>query len=224
MVLTHNHGWNNLNGLRSYPLSERATRVGISGEPMPDDILEDMVIMASEADRFFVSSVRVTPAMASVVVVSEDRKKSFACSAPQPVQEGVAHPLSPLADGMTGWVVFGPGAARPCHHRFAGMGDGGVDDAARRLSEPPGVSSIERLGTPPSAMTGVVEVKAGAGVEVEADLLANAVVVRLSPAASEAIRGETCAGKLLEGECGAPMLRSINGARGVDGVITVVVA
>ena len=213
---TFNHGWNNLNELRAWPLSESATGIALSGASLPESVLTDMVLVAHPAIRFYISSVRITPMLVSVSVASEDRHLSLVCSVRQPVEEGRAYMLEPLSPGVAGWFTLGSGATRPGLGlwRFDGVADGEVDPAAVRPDVAPGVSTFERFGSPATAMSGVVRVRSGVGIDVSADPVANTVVLSLSKTVSESLRSKTCAGRLMLSECGSPVLRTINGMPG----------
>jgi hypothetical protein len=108
------------NSNRNYPLEDRATKRDDTGLELPVGLLSDLhVSFPDDLGRTaFISSVTVSPSLVTLTlcaasgralqeVVSGPFQPLAAISAPRPVRPGRHYAMTPLADGVAGWVSFG---------------------------------------------------------------------------------------------------------------------
>lgn len=197
-----NLGWYDLQSQRPYPLSDVSTGVSDAGEDLPHDLLVDarIVFPNNLGDAAWLAGLTSGPGIVTAVFAScfgghprdEDDpmtgEGSFtlaAVSIPQPVEPYRAYPIRPLADGVGGWVVFGPGVERTWTGRFATPAQGLLLPRCAFAYRAYPVASLSKAGAA-QRLSGIVELRAGADVElaVESRVVAGAardcVIVRLA--------------------------------------------
>jgi hypothetical protein len=175
-VAIRNHDWYNLNSLRSYPLDDRATRVSDDGLRLPNDILVDASLRFPRAygRLAFVSSLAVTDFLVTVTfqaVEDIDSPPVFrplaAVSALKSNLEGRAVALSPLADGVAGWLVFGSGIASVYRGLFTLPRQSLLLPRAARFYRSPQITSLRKEHLR-SGLAGLVALEAGTDLTLEA--------------------------------------------------------
>lgn len=115
-------GWQNRNENRDFPLNDRATKLSVSGEKLPSDILAGAhVALPRSAGKFvFVSSVGISEYLVSLTLLATDADPIGGAAAGTFVPMGVItlqkpvityrnYPISSLYPGFGGWVAFGNG-------------------------------------------------------------------------------------------------------------------
>ena len=204
--------WCNENEGRAYPLSETATRLDDSGLLLPDNIIADMsVVLPRDHAGLRVSSVYVSPEIVSVAVSSDSGGLlvgSFAVAAVSPYR---AYPLTPVADDVSGWVVFGNFSAPvPRRFRFGTAAQAQLEARTVRVIPPPGVNRILRLGGDPGVYAGdVVSLEASPELEIVGDPVdPQRIIVRLRSGTGRFV--EDCALPATADNCGVPPIRRIN--------------
>jgi hypothetical protein len=223
-----------LNAQRCYPLDDAATAASDAGAKLPDAIVVDLALRWPEVlgAGATVVAVTVTPAVVSVLVAATDTAAIgtaaitaplAAISLPQPVTPGRAYPLAPMAAGVGGWIVFGPGVAdEPYSGRFSGAAQGFLAAAAGRPYPGAAVASLAReaaatplVGTVALAAEGDLAV-AVETVTLPGDVLVPAAVFRLAgrPAATVPVAAQyvgPCGGRPESGTCPGGAIATING-------------
>lgn len=121
--------WQNANESRNYPLHDLATRLALSGELLPNNILTDaqLLVPKSAGIAVVVSSVGITPSLVTVTfsacpihpfLLNPSSSSSgapnlvplAAVKAVRPVSIGRLYQVDSIYPGMTGWISFGSGA------------------------------------------------------------------------------------------------------------------
>lgn len=223
MLPTGHIEWCNANEGRAYPLREEATRRADSGAQLPDDILADAcLIVPPDCGDAFCSMVRVTPSLLAV---------SFSC-ANGPLAAGAwprsayspysAVPLTPLADNVSGWVVFGNHICQaPEHYIFSAPAQSALECRALRLVDRPPIPAFLKLGGPSDIrLSGVVRLVPGAGLRIYRGAPAS-VVFALDSVRAPAFLGP-CEQYGDADQCGSPPIRRFNGVSpDADGQLTI---
>jgi hypothetical protein len=112
-----NLSWYNLNAVRSYPLDDAATSVDDGGNFLPQDLLVDLAIRFPETlgPALYLSAATVTKSL--VTCLFQSTAAGFAPAAsislPLPITVSRQYPVTAMADGVGGWVVFGDRAGAP---------------------------------------------------------------------------------------------------------------
>lgn len=104
-----NPEWLSKNSLRSFPISEDAKPVSLSGIELPNSIILDLSISSSldASTRFFIRSVTSSPKMLSISICDQNKKSLAVATAIKGTDTIVD--LNPLIEGIVGSVVFGDG-------------------------------------------------------------------------------------------------------------------
>lgn len=132
-----NNNWYNLNSTRNYPLDDGATTIDDSGKQLPNTLIADLNLRMpkSVGEGAMISSVVVSSTLVSVTFLAinhpinpsvYDPAPSLpefsplcAVTLPKPVIPGKVYSITPLVDGVFGWIVFGDGVARTWNGRFS---------------------------------------------------------------------------------------------------------
>lgn len=111
-----NLNWYNLQSTRRYPIDDRATGETDTGANLLNDILVDCHFRFSPeyGSIAYLQSVTVTNNIVTILIgastgFNSTGKTIAAVTVPQPVNANTPYPITALADGVAGWVTFGPG-------------------------------------------------------------------------------------------------------------------
>lgn len=171
---SRNQDFYDLNGGRGYPLDDRANRTGDDGARIQNDVLVDLSLrFPDDLGRYaFLSSLAVTDALVTATFLAcpsadsppAEFRPLAAVTVRKPVTAGRHYPLSPLADGVGGWVVFGD-TGEKFSARFSTPAQGLLLPRVARPYRTPPVTSVRKSGAA-AGLTGVVRLKAGTDVEI----------------------------------------------------------
>jgi hypothetical protein len=132
-----NNNWFNINSTRRYPVDDFATGASDEGFELPNDIITDIRIRFPRSAGKFVSisSINCSKSIVTVALVaheyhpSENIASSSAAaevfqplaivSLPKPVTPNTPYQLTPLTNGVFGWIVFGEGIEKEFLGRFS---------------------------------------------------------------------------------------------------------
>ena len=172
-----------LNSLRRYPIDDAASAVADDGTPLPPGLLVDLAVRfpSSLGTALALAAATATPGLVTLVFVAypapalgpsgpaASATPLPACSVaiPQPVVPGLPYPVQPLAPGVGGWAVFGPGALgdSPYSGRFSAVAQGAILGRCARPYGPPAIPTVRRQGVA-DVLTGLVTLAAGADLAV----------------------------------------------------------
>jgi len=230
-----NRNWYTLNGTRRYPIDDGCTGEGDGGENLPNNLIVDANVRlpSTLGTGVAVSSVVVSKGLVSVTLVAVAHPPVVptgasagtpafvplgAVSVRLPVQQGRPYPISPMADGVGGWLVFGEGVDSLFNARFSTPQQASLAPKACRFYRPLPVPSIAKLNSS-VRLEGVVRVKAGPDLEiVGADRTIDgqtvkAMVIRLKQDTPQNLldkyRGP-CSGRPESNTCDRPAAEFIN--------------
>lgn len=183
---------------RNYPLDDTVDGIGDDGTQLPFDVLVDCRLRfpASLGSYAFVGGVTVTKNLVTLVILGAESVNAVSSFVPlaaltvtNPVN-GVPYAVRPLASGVGGWVVFGPGvttrgdAAPSIAIRFSGPTQSLLLPKCARAYKLPPIESIAKAGRN-TALTGFVRIVGSGDVETAkeqvyvGDRFRDALVVRL---------------------------------------------
>lgn len=110
------HNWLNSQATRRYPLDDNATGTGDDGTRLKDDIISDLHLRwPSTAGQYaYIGGITVTEHVLSVVIMASDGLTAASSFTPlaavtlrQPVDINRVYSLTPLSDGVGGFITFG---------------------------------------------------------------------------------------------------------------------
>ena len=169
--------WFALNSARRYPFHDGATgEPDDGGTSLPDDLVVDLTLRFPSTLGLYayLSAAQVSRGIVTLLFAAADTFSSrgdyrplASISVPRPARLGTAYPLTPLADGVAGWIVLGQGVETLYRGLFSGPSQTLVAPRCARAYRPPAVLSLGKEGVSP-ALSGVVRLRAGADVEVVA--------------------------------------------------------
>ena len=123
-----NNNWFNLNSIKRYPIDDKATGESDVGLDIPNDIVVDIRLRFPETKAKFaaISSIHCGPGIVTVTFLGcqdypvntgePDAVSQFVplavISIPKPVLIGIPYNLTPMTDGVMGWIVFGEGVEK----------------------------------------------------------------------------------------------------------------
>ena len=172
-----NQNFYNLNSVRSYPLDDRATRIGDNGERLPNNIIVDASVRfpAHLGEYAYVSSLAVTKTLVTATLLAcpdiDSSSATFtplaAVTARKPLQSGRHYALDALYPGVGGWIVFGD-VDEEFSVRFSTPRQSLLLPRCARPYRKLPVETVRKLGVA-SSLTGVVTIKGGSDIEVVAD-------------------------------------------------------
>jgi hypothetical protein len=251
MAVTSFHQWGSLNDTRAYPLDDIATLRDNNGIRLPESLIADLQLWwpMSYGTRAYISAIGVTPALLSAVFVatnigvndlsaaqissSSSMSGSLvtplaAVSVTRPHDAYRSYEVTPLQEGVGGWVAFGNGS-----QRFP-FETGQATELSWRFSDPRGslllprvavaypdipISSLGKSGWDTS-LRGIVGLEAGADLEIVEGwryidgVYTRCAVIRLidTPIADlyEVYAGQ-CGNRPENKNCGPEPIRSIGG-------------
>jgi hypothetical protein len=215
------HGWLNENALRSYPLSEAATKVSTIGVELQSDVIVDLSIVVPTTVEYPVriSHISFTGRLLSLII-RDALDVVLGAITMDIAQEGVY--ISGTVQSPTqrdvGTVTLGPGRGRLADFWPVGNQDFGPLGA---LLEPTTCVPVE-LGAVSSlgiygksrVLRNDVKLIGGDNVELEYDLDENAIVLRIK--SNEGAFLPDCEGECVPGQCSQTPIQSINGVTGTE--------
>jgi hypothetical protein len=243
-----NLNWYNLQNLRRYPLADSCTGETDDGRNLPNDIIVDCLIrfpekrelgnpLAGASSTPFVAAVTVSNSIVTVVIGVEEkdyftnavkRYSIAAVSAVKPVNAGVHYTLTPLTDGVAGWIVFGDGIDTPFAGRFSTAAQTKIMERCARTYRSMPIGGLKIDGSE-TFLDGVVKLEVDEPLAVavkkisvmppnrEKEIQYNAIFIGLDEKLmsdeynpfSYFLHG--CAGRPESGTCPKPGIQTING-------------
>ena len=153
-----NNNWFNLNSIKRYPIDDKATGESDVGLDIPNDIVVDVRLRFPETTAKFaaISSVHCGPGIVTVTFLGcqdypvntgeLDAAPQFiplaVISIPKPVLVGIPYSLTPMTDGVMGWIVFGEGVEQKFSATFTNTSQAILAPRAASPYTVAGVSSI----------------------------------------------------------------------------------
>ena len=232
--------WYDLNSVRPYPLHDSATRTSDTGERLPNDIIVDLRLSFPNTLGNFagLASCSVTGSLVSLVFgaasnLDDTPAPVASLTLEKPVDLFRPHALSPLYDGVAGWVVLGEGTVDRFSGRFSTLRQGLLCSRAAEPYRPSPLVSVGKQGVAPP-LAGLVRLMAGNDIEIVREKreipghrpypptggnLRDVIVIRLRKGKTaeetkeilDRYRGP-CEGRPISGTCGdPPPIESING-------------
>ena len=206
--------WFNENESRQYPMLEGVSGTNDAGLTLPTDILADLSVMVplARSTTVWISSVRITESLVTVGISDALGGILVGTYLRSSITPYTAYPLTPLVADVTGWIVFG-------NHIAVGVENYHFDRPAQSQVEPRCIRVIDALPVTDmvkygayttTPLTGIIRVRGGSGVIVEAGADEHTVVVRLRPEIANTMSGP-CNRSATAEQCGVPPIRRING-------------
>ena len=153
-----NNNWFNLNSIKRYPIDDKATGESDVGLDIPNDIVVDVRLRFPETTAKFaaISSIHCGPGIVTVTFLGcqdypvntgeLDAEPQFiplaVISIPKPVLVGIPYSLTPMTDGVMGWIVFGEGVEQKFSATFTNTSQAIIAPRAASPYTVAGVSSI----------------------------------------------------------------------------------
>lgn len=176
-----NQSWYAANAGRQYPLDETASCVDDRGAQLPTHILADARICFpnSLASHAFLGALSITAKLVTTTILGADDPDSVDGFVPlavvslrRPVTPYRLYPITALAAGVTGWLVFGAAVLDDIVYRglFSSPSQSRLlRRAARGYVDLP-IPTIGKLGNK-TALTGLVRLSGGSDIEIVEDCL-----------------------------------------------------
>lgn len=122
-----NQNWYDLQAARRYPLDDRSTGVDDAGQLMRDSILVDCHLRfpSTLGQYAYIQGITVAPQLVTIVFgVAADLDDPSpvtvaAVSLPRTTPQNVNHEVTPLIEGVAGWIVLGAGLAEEFVGRYS---------------------------------------------------------------------------------------------------------
>lgn len=225
---TRNQNWYDLQATRRYPLDDRSTGIDDAGGLIRDDILVDCHIRFPDTlgQYLFIQGLTVAPQLVTVVfgvaptLTAVETTTVAAVSLPRSTPQNVNQAITALADGVAGWVVFGPGLAEEFIGRYSTPIQTLIGQRNARPYRPLPVPSIGKLNLA-DALQGEVTMAANPPVTAKVENVSvdgevvQAIVFRLEGTLADAEPLRTflspCAERPESGTCPKPPIETING-------------
>ena len=165
-----NQQWYNMQSVRAYPLDDIATCIDDNGLELADDIIVDCNIRFPGAQtlRAMLTAVTVTPTLVTALVSDASGNLLASVNILQPVASGQIVAVTPIANGVGGWLVFGPGVETTQTYRFSSSSQSLLLARCACAYAMPNVLSISKADQT-ALLTGVVNLKAGTDIEIDAE-------------------------------------------------------
>jgi len=223
-MVSANMEWCNNNEGRAYPIREEATAKANNGRVLPMDIIADLgIIVPAEYGDVYVSSVRVTPRLYSIALACPESALLAVTVNRNSYEPYSAVAMAPLADNVSGWVVFGAHRALVAeHYVFDTIEQSGLEGRCRRIVERVPVrrilrrdSHLELFVDQLVKMLGVN----GLSVTKESD---DTIALTMDPALAPSYAGPCNQYADSANGCGIAPIRSINGVSADEnGILTI---
>jgi hypothetical protein len=230
-----NPDWYAGNATRAYPLDDAATARDDAGLELPPQVLVDCRVRFPLAlGRYaYVGGLTVGPNIVTAVLLAADNTARppagtpaggsgtplGAVSLPTPVVPFRHYPIRPMADGVGGWLVFGPGIDEPYSGRFTAPIQSLLLPRVASAYSPLPVPTLGKLGVDPP-LAGVIQLLGATDLEVVQDTreiggaIVDVIILRLVDSLNRNVFGlyaGPCAGRPESGTCTRPAVESING-------------
>ena len=199
-----NLDWYAANATRAYPLVDNNVNV------LPQNIIVDLDLRfpATLGSDAFISAVSVTPYLVTVIIESiagSTFTPAASVSIAQPVMPYVRYPMSAMAPGVGGWIVFGDGVGGG----YSGLLTSDSGRLTRRAASAYRVPPISFIAPAMSASqyVGLVKLTGRDPVQITAEkrnIAGTSVpVILISLAAQESTAATTAMLQSFAGPCGA---------------------
>jgi hypothetical protein len=181
-----NQNWYNLQATRSYPLDESSTCVDDTGVFVRNDIIVDCNIRFPSAfgDQMYVQGITVSAGLVTVLFGVKDGTTVAVVSEAKPVTPYVNYAVTGIVQGISGWIVFGPGIAENFSGRYTYIAQTAIQPRCARAYRELPIPTIGKLGLT-TALDGVVNLTASTPVTATYetittdDVTHRAIVLRL---------------------------------------------
>ena len=170
------------------------------GITVPSDIVDDV----------YISMVALTESLVSVSI-STATQGLLVGTFPAPITPLEVLPLSPVADNVSGFVVFGSYVKQSLREAyvFSGVVSSKLSERAARPFDPLPISSISKLnGDPDQKLTGMVNIEVDDNMKISTD--GSTITLELAEDVQSDFVGP-CDGTSEFLSCGLPPIRTING-------------
>lgn len=157
-----NQNWYDLQSGRRYPIDDTSTCLDDAGNLLPNDIIVDCHIQAPSAlgDSLFIQAVTITDNIVTVLIgvsTSGTVASIAAISLQKPVESFVNYSVTPLTDGVAGWIVFGAGIVNAFSGRYATSAQTKIAPRNAPLYSALPVTAIGKQGLS-QALTGIINI------------------------------------------------------------------
>lgn len=191
-----NHNFYNLQHARRYPLDDASTGTDDDGIRLRDNILADLHLRFPNTlgQYAYIGGISITERLVTVTFLAAttpDESATFtplaAITLEKPVIENRHYAVEPLYPGVGGWVVFGNGITEEFIGRFAVARQTLLLSKCALPYRPLPIPSMGKLFRN-TALTGIVNIKAGPDLEIVKESLEisgiarDALVIRLTGA------------------------------------------
>lgn len=215
--------WFNMNENRAYPIAEDATGTDNDGKQMPYALIADLGLTVPEdlLGEAFLRQLTITPTMISVSIAYSGGGLAVGTFA-QPVIPHKAYMLTPVKDGVSGFIVFGHAATYitdPVSYTNDSKDQSAIEGNALSPIDGPGVTSFQRLnGDPENSLEGIIRIVPGSNITLDHD--GNTIKIGLIDSVQTEFVGP-CDKFAIFDACGGIPIRTINGVAGDEnGIIT----
>jgi len=235
-----NHNWLNSHASRNYPVDDAATGIDDNGLVLPDDIILDLHISwpLAYGQFAFIGGITITENLVSVVIMAATTADSAAEFIPlgavslvKPFASNTQQPLTAVADGVGGFIMFGD-VEEQISLRFSTAAQSRIIARVAMPYKPLPVHHIRKAGRP-DVLTGIVQILHGSGIHVElqtvlvGDTTVDAIVISLDSTVDASTIFQQyvgpCGGRPESGTCELPGIETIGGvAPDCDGNIDII--
>lgn len=169
-----NQNWYNLQATRRYPLDDKSTGVDNAGAFIRDDILVDCHIRFPNTlgTYLYVQGITVSENLVTILfgtantLTSTDNATIAAVSLPKPVTANVHYNITPLIDGVSGWIVLSAGVATNFVGRYDTAAQTYIGLRNARPYQPLPIPSLGKINLA-TALSGLVKLTARNPVTAE---------------------------------------------------------
>jgi hypothetical protein len=169
-----NLNWYNLQATRRYPLDDLCSGETDSGQSLPNDILVDLHLRFDNSlgTYVYVQAATVSDYLVTVVLGVSDSlnaagKSIAAVTISKPTDININYAVTPLIDGVAGWVVFGAGIdAPPFSGRFSAPIQSLIASRCARPYSPLPITSMSKLNVA-AKLSGIVNLAEESPIKIE---------------------------------------------------------
>lgn len=169
-----NLNWYNLQATRRYPLDDAGNGETDDGRSLPNDIIVDLHLRFSETlgQYAYVQAVTVSAQLVTIVFgvsasLNAVGKSIAAITLLKPTDININYPITPLVDGVAGWVVLGNGInSPPFSGRFSTPVQSRLTARCARSYSPLPITSLSKTGVA-AKLQGVVNLAEETPVKLE---------------------------------------------------------
>lgn len=179
-----NHAWYAANSVRRYPIDETALCIADDGAELPNNIIVDVALTAPKSigTSLFIGGITITDTLVTAIILSSNVLPLAEGSQPTEETQPVAaisilksdlslyrnYVVTPLTDGVGGWIVFGEGSQRNFVGRFGSAYQTAIYPRCISLYDDLPVKSLRKV-TGQDELTGVVNLAAGNDITIRSD-------------------------------------------------------